>query len=145
MIVGVGVDIVDVKRFQQLLQRSPRTLDRVLTPGERTRADGSGRDAASLAARFAAKEAVAKALRAPSGLAWHDCEVRQGADGAPGIAVRGTVAAAARARGVTHWHVSLSHDGPVAVAYVIAEGRVAGGGPGTTSQRPDHEQGEGWL
>ena len=69
---------------------------------------------------WCAKEAVAKALGAPAGMDFHDCQVSNG--GQPTVRLSGTVAAAARDRGVATWHVSISHDGPVAVAYVIAEG-----------------------
>jgi holo-[acyl-carrier protein] synthase len=73
-----------------------------------------------LAARFAAKEAVAKVLGAPKGLRWHDAEIRTGPGGRPVLRVRGTVAAAAARRGITAWHVSLTHDADVASAVVIA-------------------------
>ena len=89
---------------------------RLLTADER-RARGTAR----LAARFAAKEAVAKALGAPGGLRWHDAEVVTEPDGRPRLTVRGTVAAAAASRGVRTWHLSLSHDGGTAVAMVVAE------------------------
>jgi holo-[acyl-carrier protein] synthase len=75
----------------------------------------------SLAARFAAKEALAKALGAPRGLLWSDAEVRRGENGRPSLHVCGTVAAAASALGVDQWHISLSHDGGIATAIVIAE------------------------
>jgi holo-[acyl-carrier protein] synthase len=75
----------------------------------------------SLAARFAAKEALAKALGAP-GLLWTDAEIITDADGRPELKVYDTVAAAAARAGVTRWYVSLSHDGGVATAVVIAEG-----------------------
>lgn len=117
MIVGVGVDVVDVARFARVLERTPALAERLLTPAERE----VGRPE-RLAARFAAKEAVAKALGAPPGLAWHDCEVVRAPDGRPGLAVRGSVAAAAERLGVRRWHVSLSHDGGTAVAMVVAEG-----------------------
>ena len=76
----------------------------------------------SLAARFAAKEALAKALGAPRGLSWTDAEVVTGPDGRPELKVSGTVADAAVRQGVRRWHVSLSHDGDLATAVVIAEG-----------------------
>lgn len=117
MIVGVGVDVVDVARFARVLERTPGIAARLLTPAEQEVAQPE-----RLAARFAAKEAVAKALGAPPGLAWHDCEVVRAPDGRPSIAVRGTVAAAADRLGVRSWHVSLSHDGGTAVAMVVAEG-----------------------
>lgn len=120
MIIGIGVDIVDVARFERLAQRTPRILERTLTARERLGEDGSDRTFESLAARFAAKEAVAKALGAPPGMAWHDCEVVAADGAAPEIQVRGTVAEQARKLGIGTWHLSLSHDGGQAVAFVIA-------------------------
>ena len=78
-------------------------------------------DAAALAARFAAKEAVAQALGAPAGLRWHDCEIVSDPDGRPWLTVSGTVAAVAGERGISRWHLSLSHDGGIASAMVVAE------------------------
>jgi holo-[acyl-carrier protein] synthase len=116
MIVGIGVDIVDIARFERSLQRTPALAHRLFTECER------GLPTPSLAARFAAKEAVAKALGATGGLAWHDAEIARAEDGRPHLAVRGTVAAAASRLGVRGWHLSLSHDGGLAVAMVVAEG-----------------------
>ena len=82
---------------------------------------GVPRTGESLAARFAAKEALAKALGAPGDLHWHDAEVTVGEHGRPHLEVRGTVARRAAELGVTAWHVSLSHDGGIASAVVIAE------------------------
>lgn len=116
MIVGVGIDVVDIERFERAIERSPGLLERVFTPSERSLGVGS------LAARWAAKEALAKALGAPAGLQWQDAEVvREG--GRPRLEVRGTVAAAASDQGVSRFHVSLSHDAGVASAVVIAEGQ----------------------
>jgi holo-[acyl-carrier protein] synthase len=115
VIVGIGVDVVDLVRFALSLERTPHLCDRLFTPDEQ------GAPAESLAAAFAAKEAVAKALGAPSGLEWHDVEVRHDDSGRPFLLVIGTVAAVAAALGVARWHVSLSHDGGSAVAMVIAE------------------------
>ena len=122
MIVGIGVDVVDIERFSSLLARQPRFIDRVLTAREQQHNDGSPRNAASLAARFAAKEAVAKALGGPAGMRWHDCQVLTDASGSPRLELRDSVAAASTAAGVTRWHISLTHDGGHAIAYVIAEG-----------------------
>ena len=116
MIVGIGVDIVDLERFEATLERTPHLRERVFTESER--AVGP----ASLAAVFAAKEAVAKALGAPPGLGWHDCEIQHDSSGRPYIFATGTVAAAALARGIVRWHLSLSHDAGAAVAMVIGEG-----------------------
>ena len=121
MIVGIGVDVVDLPRFERSLVRAPRLRDRLFTRGESERADGTPRSPASLAVRFAAKEAVAKALGAPAGLEWHDCEIETLDDGRPVLHVRGSVLEAASTRGITRWHVSMSHDGPVGIATVIAE------------------------
>jgi holo-[acyl-carrier protein] synthase len=122
VIVAVGIDVVLVERFVGALTRTPMLADRLFTESERTTASGNPRPPESLAARFAAKEAVAKALGAPNGLHWHDCEIVSDPDGRPWLTVSGTVAAAAAERGVTRWHLSLSHDGGIASAMVVAEG-----------------------
>jgi holo-[acyl-carrier protein] synthase len=116
VIVGIGVDVVDLARFAATLERTPRLRERLFTEAER------GLAVHSLAARFAAKEAVAKALGAPPGLRHHDAEVVTGAYGRPELRVTGGVAELATRLGVCGWHISLSHDGGVAIAYVIAEG-----------------------
>ncbi|GLZ76580.1 holo-[acyl-carrier-protein] synthase [Actinorhabdospora filicis] len=121
MIVAVGIDVVLVERFARALTRTPLLADRLFTESERTASGGRLRSPESLAARFAAKEAVAKALGAPTGLHWHDCEVVSDPDGRPWLTVAGTVAAAAADRGVARWHLSLSHDGGIASAIVVAE------------------------
>ena len=121
MIVGIGVDVVSVPRFVESLERTPAMLDRLFTAAERVNDDGRARTRTSLAARFAAKEAVAKALGAPLGLEWHDCEGVGDADGRPWLRMHGTVAAQALEQGVDRWHLSLTHDHDVAVAYVVAE------------------------
>ncbi|HEY9522343.1 MAG TPA: holo-ACP synthase [Thermopolyspora sp.] len=117
MIVGIGVDVVDVDRFEAALERTPDLRARLFTTAER------GLAVRSLAARFAAKEAVAKALGAPRGLAHLDAEVRRDPEGRPRLHISGQAAQTAESLGITHWHLSLSHDGGVAIAYVIAERR----------------------
>lgn len=114
-IVGVGIDVVEMDRFDRAVERSPRFVERVFTPAEQ----GLGRQ--SLAARWAAKEALAKALGAPPGLVWRDAEVVRDESGRPRLEVRGTVAARAQELGIATFHVSLSHDTGVASAVVIAE------------------------
>ena len=123
MIIGVGIDVVDVARFEQSLTRAPNLASRLFTEGER------GLPLRSLAARFAAKEALAKALGAPRGLLWTDAEIVSGPDGRPRLQVSGTVAAAADSLGVTGWHISLSHDGDIASTIVIAKNSARGGRP----------------
>ena len=121
VIVAVGIDVVLVERFGKALERTPMLADRLFTDSERTTSSGNPRSPESLAARFAAKEAVAKALGAPTGMRWHDCEVVTDPDGRPWLTVSGTVAAVATERGVSRWHLSLSHDGGIASAMVVAE------------------------
>ena len=115
MIVGVGIDVVDVARFEATLLRTPGMAERLFTPGEREL------KIASLAARFAAKEALAKALGAPCDLHWHDAEVLSEPSGRPVLSVTGTVAARAAGLGVVSLHLSLSHDAGIASAVVVAE------------------------
>lgn len=114
-VVGVGVDIVDIERFTLSLQRTPGLSVRLLTPAE------AELPAESMAGRFAAKEALAKALGAPAGLAWTDVEVVRESSGQPRLRWQGTVAAEAERQGVTSCHVTISHDGGVATAMVVLE------------------------
>ncbi|NED94365.1 holo-ACP synthase [Phytoactinopolyspora alkaliphila] len=116
MIVGVGIDVVDIGRFAETLERTPALAERVFTPAERDR------PISSQAARFAAKEALAKALGAPIGLQWHDAEVVSDENGRPWFAVRGTVERRCAELGVKTMHLSLSHDAGVASAMVVLEG-----------------------
>lgn len=116
MIIGVGIDVVDIPRFGETLQRTPRLLDRLFTDDERSLR------LPSLAARFAAKEALAKSLGAPVGLSWQDANVVKDEWGRPEFVIRGSVLARAEELGVTTIHVSLSHDAGVASAMVVAEG-----------------------
>lgn len=109
MIVGVGIDIVAVSRLAAALSRTPSLRERLFTPAE------ADLDLDSLAGRFAVKEAVAKALSRPAGMAWRDAEVIRGDGGRPVLSVRGYEH--------LHWHVSIAHDGGLATATVIAESR----------------------
>lgn len=115
MIVGVGIDVVDVARFMATLERAPALRERLFTPAERDLPP------ASLAARFAAKEAIAKALGAPGNLRWQDATVHRVLGGPPQVEVTGTVAARAAELGVARLHLSLSHDAGIASAMVVAE------------------------
>ena len=115
-IVGVGVDVVQVDRLERALARTPTLAARLFTDGER-----ESRRPESLAARFAAKEAVAKALGAPGGLRWRDAEVVSDASGRPRLVLHGGVAEEAESQGIGTWHLSLSHDGGIATAVVVAE------------------------
>ena len=121
-ILGVGIDVCDIDRFAATLERTPALRERLFCPDERDRTP------ASLAARFAAKEALAKALGAPVGMSWQDAEVVSEDSGRPRFEMRGTVLARAHALGVVSVHLSLSHDAGVASAMVVLEG--AAGFPG---------------
>ena len=116
MIVGVGIDVVDIERFKLTLERTPALLERIFTPEERHLG------LASLAARFAAKEALAKSLGAPVGLHWTDARVVTNSDGKPSLEIGGSVQARANDLGVDSFHLSMSHDAGIASAIVIAEG-----------------------
>nr|WP_211229292.1 holo-ACP synthase [Nakamurella lactea] len=122
VVLGVGIDVVAVDRFAAALRRTPTLAARLFTSDEQITAAGHQRSVASLAARFAAKEAVAKALGVPAGMDWHDCAVQSTDGGRPVLRVVDTVAGAAAAQGITGWQLSLSHDAGIAAAVVIALG-----------------------
>src|SRR4030095_3984870 len=89
VIIGVGIDVVPVERFAESLTRTPGLRDRLFTEAEQRTPSGTPRTGESLAARFAVKEALAKALGAPGDLHWHDAEVMVGEHGRPHLQVRG--------------------------------------------------------
>ncbi len=126
-VVGVGVDAVDVARFRRVLDRRPRLAARCFTPAEQSDASGSSDAVPSLAARFAAKEAVMKALGSGLGsFAWTDVEVRRtrgrGATrNAPYLVLHGAASTLAGRRGAGTLHLSLTHTDGVAIAFVVAE------------------------
>lgn len=113
---GIGIDVVDIARFEQSLARTPNLAQRLFAASERDL------PMQSLAARFAAKEALAKALGAPDELEWHDAVVVTDDAGRPSLQLAGSVAAAAERAGIATVHLSLSHDAGSAVAMVVAEG-----------------------
>jgi holo-[acyl-carrier protein] synthase len=121
-VVSVGIDVVEVARFTAALIRTPGLANRLFTPGEQLTRSGLPRGQASLAARFAVKEAAAKALGVPTGMDWHDCQVVSEDSGRPRLEVTATVEAAAAVMGVTDWRISISHDAGIAAAVVIALG-----------------------
>ncbi len=114
-VLGVGIDVVDIERFMASLERTSGLRERLFTPAE------ARRQPASLAARFAAKEALAKSLGAPGDLGWHDAEVVSEESGRPVFTLRGTVRARADQLGVVSVHLSLSHDAGIASAVVVLE------------------------
>jgi len=120
-VIGIGADLVDVERFRRVLARTPRLAERVFTEGERADA-GRRRDPTEmLAARFAAKEAVMKALGVGLGhFPLHDVEVVRAPSGAPSLRLQREAAAVAGARGVSDWHLTLTHTATLAQAVVVA-------------------------
>lgn len=115
MIVGIGVDLVDIPRFERSLERTPRLRERLFSPAERTLVPRS------LAARYAAKEALIKALGGSDGVHWTEIEVTPEESGRPWFTLAGSTAEVVAARGITTIHLSMTHDGGLAVAYVVAE------------------------
>lgn len=117
--IGIGIDAVDVPRFEAMLARRSGLAGRLFTGTELDDAHGS---AGRLAARFAAKEAVMKALGVGLGaFGFHDVEVVRAPSGRPSLRVRGAAASLARGQDVTAWWVSLTHTAALAEAVVVAE------------------------
>ena len=125
MIVGIGVDEVEVARMAAVLERTPTFRRRSFTDAEIDYADRvPGLAAERFAVRFAAKEAVLKAMGLGVGACkWREIEVARDADTQqPRIELHGGAAALAKERGIERWHLSLSHTDVRATAFVIAEG-----------------------
>lgn len=123
MIIGIGVDAVDVERFSRMLERTPRTRERLFTAHELAYADTLVDPMPSLAARFAVREAAMKALGVGLGaFEFHDISIERTSSGQPRILQTGRAAELAARSGVERWQVSMSHTDQLAVAYVIAEG-----------------------
>lgn len=123
MIVGIGMDVCPIERMAGILERTGQAFcERVFTQGELDYAGNGKVRPERLAARFAAKEAAIKALGAPPGIKWKDMFVINDPTGAPRLQLDGVMAQAARERGVTHMHLTLSHAGGIAVAMVVLEG-----------------------
>lgn len=112
MIEGIGIDVVNIERFQESLTRTPALKEKLFTAREALL------PISSLAARFAAKEALAKALNARYVFAWHDCEVINEESGRPAFIFTGSVAERIDGASV---HLTLSHDAGIASAMVIVE------------------------
>lgn len=124
MIVGVGIDLVEISRFDRILaSRNRRVIDRLFTPGEQAYCDAKGSPAPHYAARFAAKEAFFKALGTGvrGGLTWQDAEVVSDRFGRPALRLSGEGGRLCRSRGVDRIHLSLSHERTTAAATVILE------------------------
>lgn len=124
-LIGIGIDAVSIERMRRATAataRGERFRDRVFTEAERRLCQARRDPAECYAARFAAKEAVMKALGAEGiSMAWRDIEVVRAASGAPSIAVHGRIAARCAELGVRTIHVSLTHADPMALASVVLE------------------------
>lgn len=116
MIIGTGIDLVDIPRFERTLERTPRLLERLFAPAERTLR------LPSLAARYAAKEALIKTLGGSDGVHWTEIEIASEASGRPHFVLSGSTAAVIEERGISKLHLTLSHDAGLATAFVVAEG-----------------------
>ena len=122
-VLSVGIDVAEVPRFRTVLARRPRLADRVFTEAERTYARRKRDPAERFAARFAAKEAVMKALGVGVGaFPFRDVEVTRQRSGAPGIALHGKAAELARQRGVVDWRISITHSELIAAVVVVGLG-----------------------
>ena len=119
--IGVGTDLVELDRFRRALARTPRLAERLFSDAERAYAARRRDPTERLAARFAAKEAVMKAMGV--GL-WkfplRDVEVVKAPSGQPSVRLHGRAAALAAERGVTSWRLTLTHTDRVAQAIAIA-------------------------
>ena len=121
MKIATGVDLVEIERFQAALNRhGSRFLERIFTTAE---LEDAGDHLASLAARFAAKEAVAKALGTGIGpVSWREIEIRRGSARQPFLLLHGAAAKLSAELGLTEWSISLSHSQEMAVAVAFAAG-----------------------
>lgn len=124
MIVSVGIDIVEVYRIRETVERTARFVERVFTEKERLYCESKGAAAAqSYAARFAAKEAFLKALKTGwrGKITWHDMEILNDAQGVPTLEIKGEAKVLMENLGANKIHISLSHTSEHAVAQIILE------------------------
>lgn len=119
MIAGIGIDVVDIARFERSLTRTPALVERLFDESERSR------PVSSLAARFAAKEALIKAVGGHESARWHDMVIVSDASGKPSFALTGPIADHLGTLGVTSVHLSMSHDAGIASAFVVLEAGTA--------------------
>jgi len=119
--VGLGLDLVDIPRFAAVLARRPAIFERLFTAGERAYAISLANPVPSLAARFAAKEAVMKALGVGLGaFAFNEVEVQRQPSGQPRLVLTGRAAELSAERAVRQWLISLTHTSTAAAAVVLA-------------------------
>ena len=132
-VIGIGIDLVDIERFRRSLERTPSMRTRLFTEIELAYVAPQADPVPSLAARFAAREAVMKALGVGLGaFSFHDVWVERAESGKPSLLLAGRAAELAAHAGVAEWHLSLTHSDVMAAAYVIADGPAV-----TADGRPD--------
>lgn len=115
MIIGIGVDTVDLNRFEKQLNKTPKLKDRLFTEAERALS------VHSLAARFAAKESLIKAFGDSDGLKWHDIEVSNTRKQKPQFVLTAALRSKLAILGARQPHLSMTHDGNIATAFVVLE------------------------
>ncbi len=121
-IIGIGIDLVDIERFRRSLERTPSMRTRLFTEVELAYVAPKVDPVPSLAARFAAREAVMKSLGLGLGaFGFHEVWVERAESGEPSLAVTGRALELADEAGVSMWHLSLTHSASTAGAYVVAE------------------------
>lgn len=115
MVRGIGVDLVDITRFEEHVAKTPKLLERLFVSAE------LDAPIKTIAGRFAAKEAFIKALGGSQGVTWHEVEITKNSLGKPEIKTTGLTAQTVASAGITNLHLSISHDAGMAVAMVVAE------------------------
>jgi holo-[acyl-carrier protein] synthase len=121
VIFGIGVDAVDIERFRRSLERTPSMRERLFTEHELAYVAPKIDPVPSLAARFASREAVMKAMGLGLGaFGFHDVWVDRRESGEPHLNITGRAAELAHERGIETWHLSITHTDQVAIAYVVA-------------------------
>ncbi len=121
MIRGIGIDAVDIDRFRRSLARTPSMQQRIFTERELAYVAPKADPVPSLAARFASREAVMKAMGLGLGaFGFHDVWVEHRDSGEPHLCITGRAAELATERGIATWHLSITHTDLVAIAYVVA-------------------------
>ncbi len=121
-LIGIGVDLVEVDRMRRTLARTPALVERLFTDAERAYCERRRDPTERFAARFAAKEAVMKALGVGLGaVGWHEVEVVRAESGRPSLALTGRAADLAAELGVVRWHLTMTHTSRVAEAIAVAE------------------------
>ena len=119
--IGIGLDVVEIERFRTALTRTPGLRTRLFRPDEQAYADMRSDPVERYAVRFAAKEAVMKALGCGLGdIAMYDIEVQRAESGAPSVLLHGKAADVAAAKGVTRWLLTLTHTDLTAQAIAVA-------------------------